>query len=56
MGLALCAMACARRDRWIGAGILVALAVLSQQFALLVAAPSFSSLRPTAGSPTRRRA
>jgi len=32
-------MACARRGHWIGAGILVALAVLSQQFALLVAAP-----------------
>ncbi len=39
MGLALCAMASARRGRWVGAGILVALAVLSQQFALLVAAP-----------------
>ncbi len=39
MGLALCALACARRGRWVGAGILVALAVLSQQFALLVAAP-----------------
>ena len=38
-GLALAAMACACRERWIGAGILVALAVLSQQFALLVAAP-----------------
>ena len=39
MGLCLGALACALRDRWIGAGILVALAVLSQQFALLVAAP-----------------
>ncbi len=39
IGLALCAMACACTGRWIGAGILVALAVLSQQFALLVAAP-----------------
>ncbi len=39
LGLALCAMACARLERWIGAGILIALAVLSQQFALLVAAP-----------------
>jgi len=39
LGLALCAMACARRGRWISAGILIALAVLTQQFALLVAAP-----------------
>jgi len=39
MGFALSAMACARRGRWLGAGILVALAVLSQQFALLVAVP-----------------
>ena len=39
MGLALGALACARRGSWIGAGVLVALAVLSQQFALLVAAP-----------------
>jgi hypothetical protein len=41
MGLALSAMACAYRGRWIGAGILVALAILSQQFALLVAVPLF---------------
>ena len=39
LGLALFAMACARRDRWLLAGVLCALAVLSQQFALLVAAP-----------------
>ena len=39
MGLCLGALACALHDRWIAAGILVALAVLSQQFALLVAAP-----------------
>ena len=39
LGLALSAMACARRDRWLGAGILCALAVLSQQFALLVVVP-----------------
>ena len=39
LGLALAAMACAVRDRWAGAGVLVALAVLSQQYALLVAAP-----------------
>jgi hypothetical protein len=39
LGLALSAMACARRDRWVLAGVLCALAVLSQQFALLVAIP-----------------
>ena len=39
LGLCLAAMACARRNAWVGAGILVALAVLSQQFALLVAVP-----------------
>jgi hypothetical protein len=39
MGLALCAVACARKDAWSWAGIFVTLAVLSQQFALLVAAP-----------------
>jgi hypothetical protein len=39
MGLALVSLACARRNRWIGAGILIALAVLSQQFAVLVAVP-----------------
>jgi hypothetical protein len=37
MGFALAGLASARRGSWIGAGILVALAVLSQQFALLVA-------------------
>jgi hypothetical protein len=41
MGLALGAMACARRDSWVAAGILVTLAVLSQQFAVLVAVPLF---------------
>ncbi len=41
MGLGLSAMACGLRGRWILAGILCALAVLSQQFALLVAAPLF---------------
>ena len=41
MGLALAAMACACRARWVMAGVLCALAVLSQQFALLVAAPLF---------------
>jgi len=41
MGFALSAMACACRGRWIGAGILIALAILTQQFALLVAVPLF---------------
>jgi hypothetical protein len=39
MGLALGALACIRRGSWIGAGVLIALATLTQQFALLVAAP-----------------
>ena len=39
MGLALFAVALARRSTWAWAGVVVALAVLSQQFALLVAAP-----------------
>jgi hypothetical protein len=39
MGLALGAMACARRDSWVAAGILVTFAILSQQFAVLVAVP-----------------
>ena len=39
MGFALGAMACARRRAWVGAGVLIALAVLSQQFALLIALP-----------------
>jgi hypothetical protein len=41
LGLALAGMACAARGQWVWAGILCALAVLSQQFALLVAAPLF---------------
>jgi hypothetical protein len=41
LGVALLAMACARRDRWLLAGILCALAILSQQYALLVAVPLF---------------
>jgi hypothetical protein len=41
MGLALVAVALARRSSWAWAGVVVALAVLSQQFALLVAAPLF---------------
>jgi hypothetical protein len=39
MGFSLGALACARKGRWAGAGVLIALAVLSQQFALLVAVP-----------------
>jgi hypothetical protein len=39
LGLALGAMACARTGRWAGAGVLVTVAILSQPFALLVAAP-----------------
>jgi Glycosyltransferase family 87 len=39
MGFALASMACARKNAWIWAGILIALAVLSQQFAVLVAVP-----------------
>ncbi len=39
LGLGLAGMACARRDRWLAAGVLCALAVLSQQFALLIAIP-----------------
>jgi len=38
-GLALGALACVRRDRWVWAGVLVGLALTSQQFALLVLAP-----------------
>lgn len=41
MGLALSGVACAFRRWWAWAGILLALAILSQQFALLVAAPLF---------------
>jgi hypothetical protein len=39
MGLILGAVACARRGSWAGAGLLIGLAFLSQQFALLVAVP-----------------
>ncbi len=39
LGIVLAAMACALRSRWAAAGVLIALALLSQQFALLVAAP-----------------
>jgi hypothetical protein len=39
MGLGLCGLACARRGWWAWAGVLLALAITSQQFALLVIAP-----------------
>ncbi|MGO8823913.1 MAG: hypothetical protein ACLQU9_01580 [Acidimicrobiales bacterium] len=41
MGFALAAMACVLRTRWVGAGVLIALAVLAQPFALLIAIPLF---------------
>jgi hypothetical protein len=41
LGLALGASACALRRKWIWAGILIGLALTSQQFALLVAVPLF---------------
>jgi len=41
LGLALGASACALRRKWVWAGILVGLAITSQQFALLVAVPLF---------------
>jgi Glycosyltransferase family 87 len=39
LGLALGALACARRGSWAAAGVLIGLGFLSQQFALLVAVP-----------------
>ena len=39
MGLALAAVACARRGSWAAAGMLIGLAFLSQQFTILVAVP-----------------
>ncbi|HEY6430077.1 MAG TPA: hypothetical protein VIX84_22835 [Acidimicrobiales bacterium] len=39
MGLALGALACVLRDKWLAAGVLIALGLLTQQFTLLVAAP-----------------
>ncbi len=41
MGFSLAAMACALRRRWVAAGVLIALAFLTQQYALLVAIPLF---------------
>ena len=41
MGFSLAAMGCALRTQWIGTGVLIALAVLAQPFALLVAIPLF---------------
>lgn len=39
MGLSLAGLACALRSRWGWAGVLLALAVLTQQYTLLIAAP-----------------
>ena len=39
MGFALFSMGCAMRNQWIGAGVLIALATFTQQWALLVAVP-----------------
>jgi hypothetical protein len=39
MGFALAAIACALRSQWVAAGVLVAVAILTQQYALLVAIP-----------------
>lgn len=41
LGLALAGTSCALRRKWVWAGVLVGLAVTSQQFALLVLAPLF---------------
>jgi hypothetical protein len=41
LGLSLLAMVCARRDRWLLVGMLLALAILSQQYALLISVPVF---------------
>lgn len=41
MGFALAAMACALRTHWIAAGVLIGLAVLTQQYSLLIAIPLF---------------
>jgi hypothetical protein len=51
LGLVLGALACVLRDRWAWAGALIALALLSQQFALLVAVPLV-----VVAPPGRRRA
>jgi hypothetical protein len=41
MGFCLAATGCALRSRWMGAGVLIALAVLAQPFGILVAIPLF---------------
>jgi len=41
MGFALAALACALRSQWIWAGALIALAIFTQQYTLLVAVPLF---------------
>jgi len=48
LGFALVAMACSMRGRWVAAGVFCALAILSQQFALLVAVPLFVLAPPPA--------
>lgn len=48
MGFSLAAIACALRSRWIGVGVLIALAALAQPFAVLVAIPLFV-VAPVAG-------
>ena len=47
MGLALGGVACARRGRWVWAGLLLGLAVTAQQYALLVFAPLFIVAPPS---------
>ncbi len=39
MGFALAALGCALRNHWVGVGILIAMAVLTNEYALLVAVP-----------------
>ena len=41
MAFGLAAVACALRSRWVAAGVLVMLAILTQQYALLIAIPLF---------------
>ena len=53
MGFALAAMACACRSAWAAAGVFIALAVLSQQFAVLVAVPLLV-LAPDSGDSSTR--
>lgn len=48
MGFTLAAVACSLRSRWIAAGIFIAIALLTQQYTLLVAIPLFV-VAPAAG-------